>query len=337
MDICHPADVHIFRQIIVHLEEQGHEVLVTARPKDVTLQLLEEFGIPFEGVGTHYSSLVRKAVGLLSRNRLYRRKIREFRPDLVMGFASPYAAQMAWLSRVPCVTFNDTEGAFWGNNATHPFTRFLVHPEFSKIRSRKKGLRFRGIFEQLYLDRSQFEPDTGVLGKLGLEEGERYMLIRTVAWDAAHDTYAHYLNLDGTIDLLTALSAHGRVFISSEAPLPGAIEGYGLPTRPSEFHHVLSGASLCLSEGAKTAAEAAILGVPTILMNDLDLGVPRHLEASGLLTIEPHPEAALKLALDMLKGDGSGPDDRKRVVRSFWKDTVDVPRTIFGFIDDLLK
>lgn len=337
IDICHPADVHFFRHIITHLKEKGHETLVTARPKDVTLQLLEEFGIPFDVVGTHYSSLSRKAVGLLSRNRLFRRKIKEFKPDLILGFASPYAAQMAWISRVPCVTFNDTEKAFWGNTATHPFTKYLICPEFSNIASRKEGLHFKGIFEQLYLAERHFRPDPGIRAKLGLGSEERYTLIRTVAWDAAHDTYPHYLNLDGTIGMLTSLSAHDRVFLSSENPLPPELEKYHLPTLPSEFHHVLAGSALVISEGAKTASEAAILGRPSVLMNDVDLGVPRHLEKVGLLRIEPHPEEALRIALELLQGNGPEQEDRKRLQDGFWKDTVDVPGVILGYIDGLLE
>ena len=44
---------------------------------------------------------------------------------------------------------------------------------------------------------------------LGLEKNEHYSVIRTVAWDATHDTYPHYLNLDGTIDMLDGSTIAG--------------------------------------------------------------------------------------------------------------------------------
>ena len=47
-DMGHPAHVHFFKNAIWELEKQGHEVKVTARDKDVTLELLEAYGIPYE-------------------------------------------------------------------------------------------------------------------------------------------------------------------------------------------------------------------------------------------------------------------------------------------------
>lgn len=336
IDICHPADVHFFRHIINHLREKDHDVLVIARPKDVTIQLLEEFGIPFEVLGTHYSSIMKKAFHLLKRNWLIRRRMREFKPDLVMGFASPYAAQMAWVSRIPCITFNDTERAFLGNNATHPFTKYLVRPAYSGFGTRKKGLRFKGIFEQLYLSDRFFSPDPAVRERLGVGKEEHYSVVRTVAWDAAHDTYPHYLNLEGTQSILGKLSEFGKVFISSEMELPSELSEFLLPTHPSEFHHVLAGASLCISEGAKTAAEASILGVPTILMNSANLGYLHALRDARLLDIEPHYEAALKVGLKYLKENGPVAVERTRNTDEFWKTTEDVPKTILAYIDSLL-
>lgn len=339
IDICHPADVHFFKHIISHLADNGHEVAVVSRPKDVTLQLLKGCGIEFEVLGTHYSSLTGKALGLMRRNRLMRRKIKDFRPDLLMGFASPYAAQMAWYSRIPCITFNDTERAFWGNTATHPFTKYLVRPEFSNMSPRKKGLRFNGIFEQLYLSDRFFTRDPGIRKSLGVGQKDHYFVVRTVAWTAAHDTYPHYLNEEGTSNLLSTLSEHGKVFLSSEGTLPRELEEYTLPTHPADFHQVLASSSLCISEGAKTASEAAILGVPSIIMNSADLGYLHALERSGLLDIEPHPEKALDISLrHMGSMDDQGVQkEREEKKEAFWDSTVDVPESILGYIDGLVR
>jgi len=51
VDIGHPAHVHLFKNFIWEMEKRGHLVLVTAREKDVAIQLLKAYNIPFTPVG----------------------------------------------------------------------------------------------------------------------------------------------------------------------------------------------------------------------------------------------------------------------------------------------
>ncbi|MFH1943958.1 MAG: DUF354 domain-containing protein, partial [bacterium] len=44
-DIGHPAHVHLFRHFIQYLKEQGHTIVVASRDKDITVQLLDAYGI----------------------------------------------------------------------------------------------------------------------------------------------------------------------------------------------------------------------------------------------------------------------------------------------------
>lgn len=46
-DMGHPAHVHFFKNAIWELEKRGHQVKVTAREKDVTLELLGAYKIPY--------------------------------------------------------------------------------------------------------------------------------------------------------------------------------------------------------------------------------------------------------------------------------------------------
>ena len=39
VDIGHPAHVHLFKNMIWNLEEDGHEVKITARDKEIALYL----------------------------------------------------------------------------------------------------------------------------------------------------------------------------------------------------------------------------------------------------------------------------------------------------------
>ena len=46
IDISHPAHVHYFKYAYHAWKEHGHQIKVVSRDKDITLQLLREYGIP---------------------------------------------------------------------------------------------------------------------------------------------------------------------------------------------------------------------------------------------------------------------------------------------------
>ena len=50
VDIGHPAHVHYFKTLIFNLKHKGHEFLITAREKDVSQELLDNYNIPYAGV-----------------------------------------------------------------------------------------------------------------------------------------------------------------------------------------------------------------------------------------------------------------------------------------------
>ena len=46
-DIVHPANVHFFKHAIFALKERGSDVMVTARKKSITCDLLDKLGIEY--------------------------------------------------------------------------------------------------------------------------------------------------------------------------------------------------------------------------------------------------------------------------------------------------
>ena len=43
-DINHPAHIHLFKHAINKLKESGHNVVITSRDKDITVDLLDRYG-----------------------------------------------------------------------------------------------------------------------------------------------------------------------------------------------------------------------------------------------------------------------------------------------------
>ena len=44
IDIGHPAHVHYFKNFIWQMQKKGHEFMITARDKEVALNLLDKYG-----------------------------------------------------------------------------------------------------------------------------------------------------------------------------------------------------------------------------------------------------------------------------------------------------
>ncbi|MBK9097317.1 MAG: DUF354 domain-containing protein [bacterium] len=65
IDIGHPAHVHYFRNFIKIMESKGHEILVSARDKEVTHDLLNAYNIKFVTRGSGRSSLFGKLIYIL--------------------------------------------------------------------------------------------------------------------------------------------------------------------------------------------------------------------------------------------------------------------------------
>ena len=60
IDIGHPTHVHLFKTMIGVLQHHGHDILVTARNKEVTLRLLSSYGIECVEVGKYRNSMLPK-------------------------------------------------------------------------------------------------------------------------------------------------------------------------------------------------------------------------------------------------------------------------------------
>ena len=108
IDILHPAHVHFFRPFREDMLAAGHDVLVTSRRKDVTIELLDAFDIPHRVLSSQRRGRAGLARELLSRTARLVRAARRFRPDVMTGIMGPSIAIAGKLLRTPRVVFYDT-------------------------------------------------------------------------------------------------------------------------------------------------------------------------------------------------------------------------------------
>jgi predicted glycosyltransferase len=271
-DIVHPADVHFFKNVIRFLLNRGDKVLITARQKDVALTLLDQLGLPYATLSRQPSRRIGLFFELIQRDWRLWRLCRQFQPDVLTGIAGMCAAQVGWWIKRPSVVWEDTEVQTHIHRITYPFATEVHSPSCYRLRLGEKQIFYPGYKELAYLHPNWFTPDRSVLCRAGINPDEKIIVVRFVSWQAMHDTHLRGFSIAGKRALIQKLAAYGRVFISSEAPLPTEFEPYRATLPAAEIHHLLAFATLFVGESATMASESVVLGTPAIYIDPVGRG-----------------------------------------------------------------
>jgi predicted glycosyltransferase len=331
VDVNHPAHVHFFKNLIRQLINKGHEILITASSKDISIKLLESYGFPFVNLGSYGISLFSKAINLpLLDWRMYK-KVKGFNPDLFLGAGSIRAAHISWLLKTPCINFEDTEHSREQHLLCAPFTDYIFTPTSFQRSMGKKQLTYDGFHELAYLHPNYFIPDPEILKEIGLSEQEVFSIVRFISWSATHDLGQH--GIRNKIKLVKTLDKYGPVFVISETLEP-VWEKYKLRVAPEKLHHLLYYASLYLGEGGTTAAEAAVLGTYAIHVSTTakHCGIFTELHRYGLLDIFDGEEEALPKAIAILSSKNMKMKCRQKRMKLL-KDKLDMTSFMVWLVD----
>jgi len=282
IEILHPAHVHFFRNFAAEMIDSGHDVIVTSRDKDVTLDLLDEYGIEHEVLSIQRTGTPGLVHEQVERVRKLSAIIREQRPDALTGIMGPTIAVAGRLHRVPSIVFYDTEIATATNSWVYRMVDTVVTPECYEKSVPGDHLTYPGYHELAYLHPNHFTPDRARLATFGLDAAEPYAVVRFVSWEASHDRGEQAMSLQAKRRLVEELGKHGRVVISSEGPLPEDLTPLAVSGPKRDIHHVLAFASLYAGESATMASEAAVLGTPALYIADSPRGYINDLERRGL-------------------------------------------------------
>jgi predicted glycosyltransferase len=259
IDILHPAHVHFFRHLAQEMGARGHDVRFTAREKECSTELLEHYGIP-------YTLLSRQQAGVALVSELARRTwklaqvARSWRPDAMTGIMGPSIALAGRVLGIPAVVFYDTEFAKQTNWFVYPLAHSVCTPDCYQGRVRGVHRTYPG-----YHPRS-FTPDPARLAAFGVSGTEPYSILRFVSWHAVHDVAEKGLTGVQKRRLIEVLGRHGKVLISSEAPLPPELEPWRVKGPVQDIHHLLAFAQMIVGESATMSSEAAVLGVPAVFI-----------------------------------------------------------------------
>jgi predicted glycosyltransferase len=285
IDIGHPAHVHYFRNFAKIMENKGHVILISARDRSMIHYLLKKYNFDFFTRGKGQNGFIGKLFYMIYADFLIIKKAVHFKPELFLSFASPYAAQAAWVMRKPHIVLDDTEHAKISQIFYKPFSTTFLNPFCFYSNFGSKQIRFNSFVECLYLHSNYFKPDKNVYSMLNIEPDIKFVILRFVSWKANHDIGQSGLSEDTKHELVNLLKTKYKVFISSEEALKDEIlSDYVITIPPEMIHHALSYADFFITESGTMASEAAILNTPVVYVNSLPLmGYLKEEQSYGML------------------------------------------------------
>jgi len=335
-----PAHVHLYKNAVSKLLENGNDVLVLGRDYGCTVDLLDYFDLPYElygKCGTEMMSLL-KEIPVHYKNII--KKSKKFKPDLVFGFSlGDYSSAAAITSTAPLITIMDNR-PMWYNG-------FIFQPlisSFTKIRDINYSIlspttvqgnlgshhyRFNGFKETAYLHPDVYTPDSNIREELNISSGESFAIIRLNAFGSHHDVGKKGFSIKQIEMLIDKLSEHTKIFVSDEG---GNLEfekinAEPFSLNPALIHDALAESDLLIADTQTMVTEAALLGTPAIRSNtfvgDEDMGNFIELEKEGLIFNVKEFEIMLDKALELLRDDNTNKVWKKRR-KEFLKDKVNL-------------
>jgi predicted glycosyltransferase len=315
------------------MEKKGHEVLITASEKDITYKLLDNYGFNYIKLGSYGNSLIEKLINIPLLDLKMYNAIKNFKPDIFLGFGSIRAAHVSYFLHKKCILFEDTEHSSEQIRLYLPFVNAVCTPSCFNKDLGKKQVRYNGYTELAHLHPNYFTPDPAVLEELGLSKDDKFIILRFVSWKASHDVGQH--GIKNKIELVEELEKYGRVLITSEGQLDKELEKYKIKVSPEKMHDLLYYASLYLGEGATMATESAILGTPSIYVSSLVGTMGNFIELEekyGLIFNYDNPDKVISKAVEVIKNPNLKNEWRKKRMKLL-DDKIDVTAFMVKFIE----
>lgn len=330
IDIGHPAHVHYFKNFIWLMEKKGHVVFISARDKEVALSLLDFYKFPYLNRGKGKKGFLGKLFYMFIADLIILKHAIKVKPDLFLSFGSPYAAQVAWLTRKPHIAFNDTDHNVFAHLMYVPFTKAILAPLAYEKDHGKKLIRFKGFMELCSLHPNQFKANTEFVKTI--TDG-KYIIFRFVSWDATHDFGLKGLTMEDKFKLVKELSKYTKVIISSESKLPEELMQYGYSVHPAYMHDLLNGASLLIGESLTMSAEAAFLGTPTICISTALAGTLDEEVRLGLIELFRTSDGIFERALEIVKNENYK-ENFKLKTQNIIKEHIDLTAFMVWFVEN---
>lgn len=338
----HPAQYLFLREAIRNLIRSGEfNVIILIKTKDVLEDIIKADGLEYRNILTKQRGLSKLSVlfSFFKRLLVLLPILIKERPKLLISTDAPTAI-LGKILRIKRITITEDDYDIIKNLAklTYPYTSTILCPSVCKVgKYEKKKIGYNGYMKLGYLHPNVFSPNYDIFEKYNIIE--KFVLIRLARLTAHHDFGASGMTDSLLSEVMTICENNNyRVLISSEASINEDHKSKLLNIAPSDMHHVLSQASLLISDSQSMSVEAAMLGVPSLRFSSFagKISVLEELEHKYNLTygISPsNPQLLLNKTKELLSQN-----DLKKIFalrkEIMLKDKIDVTAFLTWFLSN---
>lgn len=270
----HPAKFHAFRLTINALMEKGHKVDVIIIKKDIVEDLVKSEGWNYTNIfpegrrikslHIYLSALINLFKTLFRLNKLIKRKSY----DLII--TDDLATIIGRLKGIPTIFFTDDdlkavpESILLAISSTH-----ILCPEITQMGIFKyKKIGYKAIKAIAHLHPNHYQPDIKNIPESLQNRTKKYFVIRCVSVTSTHDVGNKGISNELLKKLVNFLSNYGEVVINSQRELPQDLQKYKIKIDVRKVTDLIAFSKLFISDSTTMCAEAAVLGVPSIEIDD---------------------------------------------------------------------
>ena len=272
VDMTASAHVLVFRPLIEILRERGDEVEITSREYAQTQQLLALHGLDSHVMGHHGgSSSLGKARAMTGRMYALHGWAKRRSFDVALAHGSHELTITARRLGIPSSTTFDYEFATLQHQlGCRAATKVVVPESIPSERLAAYGavppklVQYPGLKEEYYL--ADFEPDSRVLGQLGVDPGRVIVVLRPPPDVSLYHRHSNPL-FPQTLEHLGRDENVHAVVIPRTQEQRAYVKGLALPSvivpeSAVDAQSLIALADLVVSAGGTMNREAVALGVP---------------------------------------------------------------------------
>ncbi len=288
--IAHPAKFHLFKYSINEIRK-NYLVHIIINSKDVLEDLIKSEGWEYTNLFPKGRNISNKPSVIYSALKflitLYRLEKYLFMHKKYDVFVTDDSLVVnGWCRRIPSYIFNDNDiETIKINKILFYFAYRIISPNSTNLGTfTKKKISFVGNKAIAHLHPHYFKPKMKTLTKYNLSEN-KYCVIRVAKLNATHDIDGNTGITDTDLEsIISIIDNKFRMVIVSERKIPVHLQKFIYTGNPIDISDILNFAIFVISDSGTMATEAAMLGVPNILINKLakNIGVHKELKNAGL-------------------------------------------------------